>query len=150
MQGGKDMDKVVMINEYKAHSAADYYIVGYIYAHDVYFTITPEIDADWLKVEKASRNQGENLRLRMSSATKKALMTTNPVCLGNESLLSDGKYNKGENFEKMVTEYFGQEWHKDTVPFWEAGDITLDGKEVQIKLDSATLMNTKHLEKWAA
>ena len=86
----------------------------------------------------------------MSSATKKALMTTNPVCLGDESLLSNGKYNKGENFEKMVTEYFGQEWHKDTVPFWEAGDITLDGKEVQIKLDSATLMNTKHLEKWAA
>ena len=77
-------------------------------------------------------------------------MDSNPVCLGDEDILSATGYNKGENFEKAVTEYFNQVWHKDTVPFWEAGDITLDGKEVQIKLDSATLMNTNHITRLQA
>ena len=34
---------------------------------------------------------------------------------------------------------------KDTVPFYKDGDITVDGKKIQIKLDSATLMNTKQI-----
>jgi hypothetical protein len=55
------------------------------------------------------------------------------------------KYNRGEIFEKLITEYFGQEWEKDTVPFWEQGDIRLNGKEVQIKLDTATLTSTKQI-----
>jgi hypothetical protein len=55
------------------------------------------------------------------------------------------KYNRGEIFEKLITEYFGQEWKKDTVPFWEQGDIRLNGKEVQIKLDTATLTSTKQI-----
>lgn len=143
------MDKMVMINAYRKMSAADEYIVGYIYEHQIYFIVTPEIDDEYLAIEKASRNQGENLRLRMKSAQKKALMASNPVCLGSEDMLSAGKYNKGENFEKMVTEYFGQVWEKDTVPFWVQGDIRLNNKEVQIKLDSATLMNTKQMEKFA-
>ena len=143
------MNKMVMIDAYKKYSAADEYIVGYIYEHQIYFIVTPEIDDDYLAVEKASRNQGENLRLRIKSAQKKALMASNPVCLGSEDMLSVGKYNKGENFEKMVTEYFGQVWEKDTVPFWVQGDIRLGNKEVQIKLDSATLMNTKQMDRLA-
>ena len=143
------MDKNTMINTYKRYSAADEYIVGYIYAHQIYFIVTPEIDDEYLTVEKASRNQGENLRLRIRSAQKKALMECNPVCLGSEDMLSAGKYNKGENFEKLVTEYFGQVWEKDTVPFWVQGDIRLGNKEVQIKLDSATLMNTKQIDRLA-
>ena len=144
------MTKTEMHNFYKAHSAAEAYIVGFIYNHNVYFTFTPDIEDDWLNVEKASRNQGDNLRLRMKSAARKALMASNPVCLGDESLLKATGYNKGENFEKAVTEYYGQEWSKDTVPFWEAGDININGQEVQIKLDSATLMNTNHIARLQA
>lgn len=144
------MDKMVMINEYRKYSAADEYIIGYIYEHQIYFIVTPEIDEDYLAIEKASRNQGENLRLRMKSAQKKALMASNPVCLGSEEALTAGKYNKGENFEKLVTEYFGQIWEKDNIPFWVQGDIRLNNKEVQIKLDSATLMNTKQLQNMQA
>ena len=75
------------------------------------------------------------------------VLKKNPVCLGSVDLLTESKYNKGEIFEKLVTEYFGQTWEKDTVPFWVQGDININGKEVQIKLDTATLMNTKQVKK---
>ena len=75
-------------------------------------------------------------------------MCKNPICLGNASLLVTEKYNKGEIFEKLVTEYFGQTWEKDTIPFWVQGDINVNGRELQIKLDAATLMNTKQIEKF--
>ena len=74
-------------------------------------------------------------------------MKKEPICLGGASMLESEKYNKGEIFEKIVTEYFGQEWKKDTIPFWEQGDINVDGKEIQIKFDGATLMNTKQVKK---
>ena len=38
-------------------------------------------------------------------------------------------------------------WEKDNVPFWVQGDIEVNGKQIQIKLDSATLMNTKQIAK---
>ena len=132
---------------YEKASAADKYVIGFTYKHNLYFTMVDDISLDWLCVEKASRNQGENLRLRIRKAAKEALMATNPVCLGSEDRLTAEKYNKGENFEKIITEYFGQVWEKDTIPFWVQGDICLDGVEVQIKLDSATLMNTKQIER---
>lgn len=56
-------------------------------------------------------------------------------------------WNKGEMFEKMVTEYFGQTWEKDTIGFWVQGDINLNGVEVQIKLADATLMDTNKMHK---
>jgi hypothetical protein len=106
-----------------------------------------EIAPRFLNIEKASRNQGDNLRLRLKKDHRKSL-AKKAICLGSDSLLTaDNRYNKGENFEKIVTEYYGQEWEKDTVPFWVQGDINIDGMEVQIKLDSATLMNTKQLAK---
>ena len=75
-------------------------------------------------------------------------MKKNPVCLGSADLLNTDKYNKGEIFEKLVTEFFGQTWVKDTIPFWVQGDIEVDGRQIQIKLDSATLMNTKQIAKF--
>ena len=60
------------------------------------------------------------------------------------------KYNRGEVFEKLVTEHFGQEWVKDNVPFTEAGDIEVNGKAYQIKYDRATFCNEKSLANLAA
>jgi hypothetical protein len=73
-------------------------------------------------------------------------MKKDPICLGSAECLVADKYNKGEIFEKLVTEYFGQVWSKDNVPFYIDGDINVNGKKIQIKLDSATLMNTKQIK----
>jgi hypothetical protein len=141
------MTKANMIKNYRRYSAADEYIVGFTYNKMLYMVSMDEIKPRFLNVEVASRNQGENLRLRLKASHKASLMKKHPICLGPADSLVTDKYNKGEIFEKMVTEYYGQEWKKDTIPFWVQGDINLNGKEIQIKLDSATLMNTKQIKK---
>ena len=56
------------------------------------------------------------------------------------------KYNKGECFERVITETLtGETWVKDSVPFNVAGDITLNGEQVQIKFDGAELTNERTL-----
>lgn len=141
------MTKQTMIKNYRKYSAADSYIIGFVYEKMLYMVNVGEIMPRYLNVEEASRNQGENLRLRLKKAHKAQLMKKAPICLGFADCLSNSKYNKGEVFEKLVTEYYGQEWEKDTIPFWVQGDINVGGKEIQIKLDSATLMNTKQIKK---
>ena len=140
------MTKANMIKTYRQFSAADNYILGFIFNHMVYMVRVAEIMPRYLRVEEASRNQGENLRLRLKKAHKAQLMKKAPICLGSADCLNDSKYNKGEVFEKLVTEYYGQTWEKDNIPFYVQGDINLNGEEVQIKLDSATLMNTKQIK----
>lgn len=141
------MTKATMIKTYRKYSAADSYIIGFISDKMLYFVEVSEIMPRFLNIEEASRNQGDNLRLRLKKAHKTSFMKKNPICLGSANLLTEGKYNKGENFEKLVTEYYGQIWKKDTIPFWVQGDINLSGKEVQIKLDGATLINAKQIKK---
>ena len=137
-----------MINHYRKHSAADSYILGFVYNKMLYMVNVKEIMPRFLTVEQASRNQGENLRLRIKKALKEQLLKNNEcICLGSQDLLVATKYNKGENFEKLVTEYYGQVWEKDTIPFWVQGDININGEEVQIKLQDATLCNTKQIAK---
>ena len=140
------MTKRTMINNYRKYSMADSYIIGFVYGGMVYFTEVKEIAPRFLNVEVASRNQGFNLRLRLKAQYRNQLVKK-AICLGSADILVADKYNKGEIFEKYITEFFGQVWEKDTVPFYEDGDITVDGRKIQIKLDSATLTNTKQLAK---
>lgn len=141
------MTKATMIKNYKCFSVAEAYIIGFVYDGQVYMLETSNIRPSFLNVETASRNQGLNLRFRLKKAQKESLMKKNPVCLGSASILESGKYNKGENFERAVTEYFNQTWKKDTIPFYVDGDITVNNKKIQIKFDGATLTNTKQIKK---
>ena len=142
------MNKTTMIKHYRTHSAADSYIIGFTYDGNLYMSKVAEIMPRFLSVEQASRNQGDNLRLRIKRQYKKQLLHKGAILLGSANMLTAEKYNKGEIFEKIVTEYFGQIWEKDTVPFWVQGDIEVNGEQIQIKLDSATLMNTKQIAKF--
>lgn len=140
------MTKQTMIKKYRTYSKADSYIVGFVYNSYLYMVGIEEIPPRFLKIEQASRNQGDNLRLRISKKYKSQLAKKAEV-LGSCDMLNIDRYNKGEAFEKIVSEKYGIEWKKDNVPFYIAGDIEICGKQVQIKLDSATLTNSKQLEK---
>lgn len=140
------MTKETLIRNYRKYSMANAYIVGFTFDHMLYFFQTNEIAPRFLNKEMASRNQGENLRLRLKANQKKQLIKKS-ICLGSDLMLQATKYNKGEIFEKIITEYFGQVWEKDNIPFYEQGDINVNGVEIQIKLDSATLCNSKQIEK---
>ena len=75
--------------------------------------------------------------------------TGKAIMLGAESLLqTEDRYNKGERFERIITERLtGETWVKDSIPFTDAGDIELDGRQIQIKLTDAELTNEKTLER---
>ena len=63
-----------------------------------------------------------------------------------EKIEKNSKYNRGKKKKKMVTEFVGQEWKKDNVPFTKDGDITIKGIAYQIKFNKATFANEKSLE----
>ena len=60
-------------------------------------------------------------------------------------MVETSKYNRGEIYEKIVTEFFGKEWEKDNVPYTEAGDLEVNGIAYQIKFEKATFVNEKGL-----
>lgn len=143
------MERLEMLGYYEKFNKAEKYIIGFSHKGKIYMEMVDHLNPDMITLESASKNQGVSLRFRPKS-THKAEMLLKAVCLGTIEMLLDEKYNKGEMFEKIITEYYGQEWVKDTVPFHMAGDINIGGVEVQIKFEKAGLCTSKTLEKLLA
>lgn len=140
------------INEYEKRTAAQGYIIGFIYKHDLYMVEREELPADILKVERAAQSKGGHLKLRvrMNNEMKEAFIASGAVRIGIDADVDktpEHPYNKGENFERIITEMNGLRWEKDSVPFWVQGDIRVNGKEIQIKLDGAEITNEKTMQK---
>ena len=90
------------------------------------------------------------VRIRTSKEQRAEMVASGrAVLLGSMEMLNTAdKYNKGERFEKIITERLtGEEWHKDSVPFWKAGDIAVNGEQIQVKFDDAELTNEKALRR---
>lgn len=142
-----------MVNTYNALSAADGYIFGFVQNHLLYYAhFNGHLPQEILKADRASSKRGgmAKIRVRATAAIRKAYIASGLATLiGAESLLeTEDRYNKGERFERIITEMLTNEkWSKDSVRFDKAGDIRLNGKEIQIKLDNAELTNEKVLEK---
>ena len=140
-----------MIRVYHKHSASHKYIVGFIRNGKVYYvTITFDKLSAMLKACKASSKRGgfNKVRVYVSANQQKAMISNGEaveICM-MEDLVAE-KYNKGELFEKVITEKLtGEKWEKDSLPFYEGGDIVLNGENVQVKLNGAELTNEKCLE----
>lgn len=140
------MNKIEMLKHYEKFNKAQKYIIGFSHKGMIYMQMVDHLNADMITLETASRNQGQSLRFR-PKAKDKAEMLLKAICLGSMDLVLDSKYNRGEMFEKVVTEYYGQHWVKDCVPFHKAGDINVNGIEIQIKFEKAALATSKTIEK---
>lgn len=142
------MNREEMLTAYAAHSAADAYILGFAHHGVLYAIELPELPDAVLKLDRASSKRGgqAKIRVRVAKAEKLALIAMGAAVIGKvEDLEADPHHNRGENFERIVTELNGQRWVKDSVPFWVAGDLNLNGRELQIKLDGAELTNERAL-----
>ena len=149
------MTRNEMITRYNALAAATAYIVGFILDGLLYYTMSAHIADEFLKLDRMSSKRGgwAKIRVKLSASDRKALVAKGQaILLGSASLLdTDDKYNKGERFERVITETLtGETWVKDSIPFHVAGDITLNGQEVQIKFDGAELTNEKMLMRLSA
>ena len=140
-----------MIDRYNALAYTHEYIFGFSYRGVIYMAhankcLLPQL----LKLDKASRGAGMALRFCPTTDTKVYMLQfAKPLCSTAlfDSIVNESKYNKGEIFEKLVTEAYGQEWEKDNFPFTEAGDVEVDGVAYQIKFEKATFTNEKSLMK---
>ena len=142
--------KKMLQDGYNKIAFTDSYILGWIVDHVVYMAVCDRGTVDAVTcLDMASRGAGYALRFKPNKSQKMLLMTCGAVALCSEAFFNDmvagSTYNRGEIFEKLVTEHFGQIWEKDTVPFTEAGDIEVDGIAYQIKFEKATFTNEKSL-----
>ena len=138
-----------LIDRYEAVAFTPNYIWGFEYKGNIYMAVTDNSALPFVcTLDKASRGAGYALRFCPNAQQKLALMPKAELICSKayfEETVAASKYNKGEIFEKMVTEHFGQEWEKDNVPFTEAGDITVNGIAYQIKFQKATFCNEKSI-----
>lgn len=139
-----------MIRTYNKLSAAHSYILGLTDKEAVYYvTVGWDELRKYLKADRASSKRGGTLkaRIRLSSKDRKELLETGrAVRLCGIDELTKGIYNRGENFERVITETLTETvWTKDSIPFYVQGDIQLNGEEIQVKLDGAELTNEKTL-----
>ena len=150
------MSREAMVKVYVKMSAAHRYIVGFIYNDKLYFVVFDGmIPEDLLTYERAAASKGGMMKIRVRvNAKRKAMLVHGgkAVELGKAEMLeTTDKYNKGERFERVITETLtGEAWEKDSVPFWKAGDINWNGVETQIKMDGAELTNERTLARLMA
>ena len=142
------MTKETMIRNYRKFSVADAYAIGFVYKHDLYVATMDEIAPRYMKVERESSKKGghRKLQLRLNNQYKEQLIRKGAECIGSEDMLI-GEYNKGVEFEKLVYERNGLEYRgKDNVGFWVSGDVEIDGKQIQVKLEGAQIVVETTLE----
>lgn len=141
-----------MVEFYNANAFTHNYIFGFRFCGNIYMVnVTSEILETVLKLDKASRGAGYALRFKPNKAIKTYMLTQGAEILCSEQLFDEmvesSIYNKGEIFEKLITELNGQTWEKDNVPFTDDGDLTVNGIAYQIKFEKASFINEKQMMK---
>ena len=142
-----------MLTLYATLTAAHKYILGFVTGGNLYYialTFAELVTAAKFDRAAASKGGMTKVRIRTSKEQRAEMVTSGrAILLGSVEMLNTAdKYNKGERFEKIITERLtGEEWHKDSVPFWKAGDIAVNGEQIQVKFDDAELTNEKALRK---
>ena len=138
-----------LIECYHSHAFTHEYIFGAAVHGTVYMvknTCNISDKEHSLTTQTASRGQGQTLKFAPTTAQKVELIADGealPLCSASylESLVANSKYNRGQMFEKLVTEFYGQSWKADNIPFTQAGDIEIAGKPYQIKYQKASFLS---------
>jgi len=145
------MTKETMIRNYRKFSAADAYIIGFVYKHELYTIAVDEIAPRFIKVERASSKNGGGLKIqfRLNNQHKQCLIKKGAEKVGDENLVYNSEYkNKGVAFEALVSEKNNIPYRgKDSVPFYIDGDLTINGVSYQIKFEGAQIVEERTLKK---
>ena len=141
-----------LIDRYNRLAYTHNYIFGFTFKGNVYAVpTTSEVLPYILTLDKASSKNGGGYSLRFNPTTEQKVFLLSKgakvLCSKEyfDTTVAESKYNKGEIFEKMMTEKVGQTWVKDNLPFTKGGDLTVDGMAYQIKFEKATFTNEQTL-----
>ena len=138
-----------LAKRYTEANATHNYIFGFAFKHMIYKVIMMNVTAELIErlsvYDYDSQTKTKSIRFRPNKEQKAFLMGLNPqaVCKEEEleKMFKESKYNRGELFEKMITEENGEEWKKDNKKFTNDGDITINGIKYQIKYNKGTFTN---------
>lgn len=138
-----------LLNAYEATTAATAYIIGFLMNGNVYAIFLKSLPVWLIGLDRESTSHGgaKKLRIRMNAIARARLMNLGAAYIGTANEVLTSRKNKGEAFEKWMTERFGQEWSKDSVPYWKDGDIDANGERYQVKFESASLANENTIAK---
>lgn len=137
------------VSTYNKTSAATKYGLGFEYKGFIYLALTNRLLRKYLYVDRESTSHGGKKIIRFGISLKQASrLVKTAICVGTVADM-DGVKNKGERFEQLVYKLFGQQWHKDHTPYWKAGDITVNGEQIQLKYQKATVTTYKVLARQA-
>ena len=129
-----------LLRVYEETTAATRTVFGFEYEKRVYMAILDAIPAHWVKLAKESNKRGGENKLRLEvNKTEKAKLLRKAIMVGTVEIINTIKGNKGDSWEKWVTEHYHQTWKKSSTPYYEDGDITVGGEKLQIKWENATL-----------
>lgn len=145
---------IALIARYESRAFTNNYIYGFIYKGAVYAVTCTGLRFG-IRLDHASRGAGQSIRFKPSEKEKEAMILSGLaelICSEEyfKELVESSKYNKGEIFEKIITERAGQEWQKDNVPFYEGADLTVDGVAYSIKFQKATICTESTLDRIGA
>ena len=145
-----------LLARYNSIAFTHLYILGFIYNGNVYAVWTVGLTFG-IKLDKASSKNGGGYSIRFNPTReeKEAMIASGQaVLICSEQYFNDlhsiSKYNKGEDFERIITERAGQVWFKDTVPFWVGADLTTENGAYSIKFQKATICTESTLIKQGA
>ena len=153
---------ISMVKRYNEKSATHHYIFGFVEGENVYAckVENAELLIEGLTyIDSASKGQGASLRYRPNGKQKEVIKVTSSETkiLGTvaflETLVKETGKNRGQIFEEMTIKAFNGKGHKgsnNANNFTACGDMTLDGKEYQIKFSNgnsgATFTNERTLK----
>lgn len=88
------------------------------------------------------------LRLLVSNDLKKDVLENGielTTYTEKEQIKNNMHLNNGETSEYLVYKHFNQNYHRDNIPFYEKGDINVNGIEYQVKSHKACFATEKQL-----
>ena len=137
------MTRDEMIKLHDAIDAADAYLLGFEKNGKIYMKLMKELKDDMLKLDHCSSARGgwPKVKIYVSAKAKAMMIAQGAQIIGSiEELKQDKKHNRGDNFERIIVEKLcGGQWSKNSTPWYIAGDVELNGKQIQVKLDGAEL-----------
>ena len=142
-----------MLHLYETLSAVHLYLIGFNYNGDLYYAMVSFAElASVTRFTRASSAKGgmHKVRIRTNKTFRENLVASGrAVRLGTIDMMDfPGMKNKGDCFEKVIVEHFtNRVWKHDSTPFYKAGDVVINGEQVQVKFDEAELTNERVLSK---
>ena len=130
---------------YHGMDASDYYLIGFEYDNGIYYGITKSLLWGLIPHKNSAKNGGSTcLRFQPNAKMKKSLVEKNAVCyLCDKSEFFAVKmaynFNFGETFEKLLHMIFKKPYKPNNIPFYEKGDLEVNGIEYNIKFFKGTL-----------